>query len=48
VLTEEKLDGRGPDFFFWGYLKDTVYSNNPRIEEELKKKTFVRKFQIFL
>jgi hypothetical protein len=27
----------GPDFFFWGYLKDKVYSNNPRTEEELKK-----------
>jgi hypothetical protein len=23
----------GPDFFFWGYLKDKVYSNNPRTEE---------------
>jgi hypothetical protein len=27
----------GPDFFFWGYLKDKVYSNNPRTEEELKE-----------
>jgi hypothetical protein len=26
-----------PDFFFWGYLKDKVYSNNPRTEEELKE-----------
>jgi hypothetical protein len=23
----------GPDFFFWGYLKDKFYSNNPRTEE---------------
>jgi hypothetical protein len=24
------------NFFFWGCLKDKVYSNNPRMEEELK------------
>jgi hypothetical protein len=28
---------QGPDFFFWGYLKDKVYSNDPRTEEELKE-----------
>jgi hypothetical protein len=37
VPTEEKLDEMGPDFFFWGYLKGKVYSNNPRTEEELKE-----------
>jgi hypothetical protein len=26
------------DFYFWGCLKDKVYSSNPRREEELKKK----------
>jgi hypothetical protein len=25
------------DFFFWGYFKDKVCSNNPRTEEELKE-----------
>jgi hypothetical protein len=24
------------DFFFWGCLKDRIYSNNPRTEEEMK------------
>jgi hypothetical protein len=37
VLTEEKLDEIGARLFFWGYLKDKVYSNNPRTEEELKE-----------
>jgi hypothetical protein len=36
VLTEEKLDETGARLFFWGHLKDKVYSNNPRTEEELK------------
>jgi hypothetical protein len=26
------------DFFFLGYLKDKVYSNNPQTEEKLKEK----------
>jgi hypothetical protein len=25
------------DLFFWGCLKDKVYSSNPQIEEELKE-----------
>jgi hypothetical protein len=25
-----------PDFFLWGFLKERVYSNNPRSLEELK------------
>jgi hypothetical protein len=28
---------QGPDFFFWGHLKEKVYSNHPRTEEELKE-----------
>jgi hypothetical protein len=32
------------DFFSWGCLKDKVYSNKPRMEEELKD-NFVRKFK---
>ena len=31
------LDLKPCDFFFWGYLKDTVYSKNPQTLEQLEQ-----------
>jgi hypothetical protein len=28
-----------PDFFLWGYLKETIYKNNPRTLVDLKRNT---------
>jgi hypothetical protein len=36
IWPARSLDLNPCDFFFWGYLKDKVYSNNPRTEEELQ------------
>jgi hypothetical protein len=38
VIWPARLPDLNPcDFFFWGCLKDNVYSSNPRMEGELKK-----------
>jgi hypothetical protein len=39
IISNDIWPARSPDlnpcdFFFWGYLKNKVYSNNPRTEEE--------------
>jgi hypothetical protein len=42
IISSDIWPARSPDinpcdFFFWGCLKDKVYSNNPQMEEELKE-----------
>jgi hypothetical protein len=36
LISKRLWPPRSPDFFLWGHLKDTVYSNHPHTLQELQ------------